>query len=207
MILETPDSTEPPDSTEQTDSLFLTSGKSGTQEEVWGQSVLPIHKKYLTSAFPFHYKKGSHCDSTGNKRHFGINSTILQPSSPSRLPGNGAPLLPLTGIEFWSHCPSASFVTFQSYSKAGTKYQWAQKYGTARGHGTSTLPALLELPVLPGLTQKTFLLVSPQPQLGHHKHTGKNKERNIKKKMLIGKGFVQLHNSSYKTFVIIDFCP
>lgn len=70
--------------------------------------------------------------------------------------------------------------------------------------GTPTLPALLELPVLPGLTQKKLLLVSPPPQPGHHKHTGERK-REKHKKMLIGKGFVQLHNSSYKTFVIIDF--
>lgn len=157
--------------------------------------------KYFTSAFPFYLKKKV-VSVTAQE----INDILGSIPSPCRLPGIRAPLLPLPGMESCPHSPSASFVTSQSHSKAGKKPQWAQRHGTARGQGTSTLPALLELPALPGLTQKKILLVSPPPQPRHHKHTGERK-REKHKKMLIGKGFVQLHNSSYKTFVIIDFCP
>jgi len=71
---------------------------------------------------------------------------------------------------------------------------------------SETLPVVAELPFLLRLTQKTFLLVFPLPQLQHHKRTGKREET---QKMLVRKGFVQLHNTSqlYKKYVIIDFCP
>lgn len=70
--------------TEEAQHIQRVSGKPGIQEEVWGQSVLPIHQNYKIFYFCLFLllkkkKKSSQCDSTGNKWHFGINSSILQP--------------------------------------------------------------------------------------------------------------------------------
>lgn len=61
---------------------------------------------------------------------------------------------------------------------------------------SETLPAVVELPFLLRLTQKTFLLVFPLPQLEHHKHTGKKRKETHTQKMLIRKAFVHLQVQS-----------
>lgn len=105
--------------TEEARHIQHVSGKPGVQEEVWGRSVLPIHQNYKIFYFCLSLllKKKKKVISVTAQEINDILGSVPAPCSlqpPRRLPGIGAPLLPLPGIESWSHSPSASFVTFQS---------------------------------------------------------------------------------------------
>lgn len=91
-------------------------------------SVSASHSQKLQNIlllpFPFTKKKKKKVVSVTAQEINDILGSIPAPCSlqpPSRLPGIGAPLLPLPGIESWSHSPSNLFCNFSKLEQSRKK--------------------------------------------------------------------------------------